>query len=282
MRTDIKKDRKDLYLPGRADFTEVDVPAMTYLAIDGHGDPNTSPAYATAIQALYAGAYAIRAVLKKRTGDDFVVGPLEGLWTSADNAAFVAGDKGEWDWTMMIPLPEAVSSQDIAEGLAQAARKKPELPVSALKELSLNEGRSLQILHVGTYDDETPTLARLHDEIMPGLGLTWNGPHHEIYLSDPRRVAPERMKTVLRQPVRSVVEANEAGQKVDDRASLPVALSQIHQGCQPPVVIAVGVLQDLRGQPHLPARGIQGLAQALTDPGGRQGRLIGGLVERRQ
>jgi len=125
MRTDIKKDRKDLYLPGRADFTEVDVPAMTYLAIDGHGDPNTSPAYATAIQALYAGAYAIRAVLKKRTGDDFVVGPLEGLWTSADNAAFVAGDKGEWDWTMMIPLPEAVSSQDIAEGLAQAARQRP-------------------------------------------------------------------------------------------------------------------------------------------------------------
>ena len=194
MRTDIKKDRKDLYLPGRADFTEVDVPAMTYLAIDGHGDPNTSPAYATAIHALYAGAYAIRAVLKKRTGDDFVV-----------------GDKGEWDWTMMIPLPEAVSSQDIAEGLAQAARKKPELPVSALKELSLSEGRSLQILHVGTYDDEAPTLAHLHDEIMPGLGLTWNGPHHEIYLSDPRRVAPERMKTVLRQPVRPVAEASEAG-----------------------------------------------------------------------
>ena len=192
MRTDIKKDRKDLYLPGRADFTEVDVPAMTYLAIDGHGDPNTSPAYATAIQALYAGAYAIRAVLKKRTGDDFV-----------------AGDKGEWDWTMMIPLPEAVSSQDIAEGLAQAARKKPELPVSALKELSLSEGRSLQILHVGTYDDEAPTLARLHDEIMPGLGLTWNGPHHEIYLSDPRRVAPEKMKTVLRQPVRPVADTPE-------------------------------------------------------------------------
>ena len=112
---------------------------------------------------------------------------------------------------MMIPLPEAVSSQDIAEGLAQAARKKPGLPVSALKELSLSEGRSLQILHVGTYDDEAPTLARLHDEIMPGLGLTWNGPHHEIYLSDPRRVAPERMKTVLRQPVRPVADASEAG-----------------------------------------------------------------------
>ena len=211
MRIDIKKDRKDLYLPGRIDFTEVDVPAMTYLAIDGHGDPNTSPTYATAIQALYAGAYAIRAVLKKRTGDDFVVGPLEGRWTSAGNSAFVARDKGEWDWTMMIPLPDAVSSQDIAEGLAQAARKKPDLPVSALKEFPLSEGRSLQILHMGAYDDEAPTLARLHDEVMPSLGLTWNGPHHEIYLSDPRRVVPERMKTILRQPVKPDTDANEAG-----------------------------------------------------------------------
>ncbi|ERH16184.1 hypothetical protein HMPREF1549_02544 [Actinomyces johnsonii F0510] len=211
MRTDIKKDRKDLYQPAAADFTEVDVPAMTYLAIDGHGDPNTSPAYAAAIQALYAGAYAIRSALKKRTGDDFVVGPLEGLWTSADNSAFIARDKGEWDWTMMIPLPDAVSSQDVAEGLHQASRKKPELPIDELRELRFAEGRSLQILHVGTYDDEAPTLARLHDEVMPRLGLTWNGPHHEIYLSDPRRVAPEKMKTVLRQPVRSETAAEEAG-----------------------------------------------------------------------
>ena len=210
MRTDIKKDRKDLYLPGRADFTEVDVPAMIYLAIDGHGDPNTSPAYAIAIQALYAGAYAIRSALKKRTGDDFVVGPLEGLWTSADDSAFVARDKGEWDWTMMIRLPDAVSSQDIVDGLGQAACKKPDLPIAALKELPLTEGRSLQILHVGTYDDEAPTLARLHDEVMPRLGLTWNGPHHEIYLSDPRRVAPEKMKTVLRQPVKPDSDTDEA------------------------------------------------------------------------
>ena len=138
----------------------------------------------------------------KRSGDVFVVGPLEGLWSSAGNSAFVTRDKGEWDWTMMIPLPDAVSSQDIVDGLGRAARKKPELPIDALKELPLSEGRSLQILHVGTYNDEAPTLARLHDEVMPRLGLTWNGPHHEIYLSDPRRVAPEKMKTVLRQPVR--------------------------------------------------------------------------------
>ena len=199
MRVDLKKDRKDLYQPGTKDFTEVDVPEMLYLAIDGHGDPNTSA------------AYAIRAALGARTGDDFVVGPLEGLWTSPDNSVFAARDKDAWDWTMMIPLPDAVSSQDVDEGLHQASRKKPELPIGELRELRFAEGRSLQILHVGTYDDEAPTLARLHDEVMPRLGFTWNGPHHEIYLSDPRRVAPEKMKTVLRQPVRSETAAEEAG-----------------------------------------------------------------------
>ena len=204
MRIDLKKDRKDLYQPGTKDFTEVDVPEMLYLAIDGHGDPNTSAAYATAIQALYAGAYAIRAALGARTGDDFVVGPLEGLWTSPDNSVFAARDKDAWDWTMMIPLPDAVSSQDVADGLERGARKKPGLPISTLRALPLVEGRSLQILHVGTYDDEAATLARLHDEVMPERGLPFNGPHHEIYLSDPRRVAPERMRTVLRQPVRPV------------------------------------------------------------------------------
>ena len=133
-----------------------------------------------------------------------VVGPLEGLWTSADRDAFTVRDKDEWDWTMLIPLPDAVGAADIAEGLAAASRKKPDLPVSSLRPLSLAEGRCLQILHVGTYDEEGPVLARLHDEIMPERGLTWNGPHHEIYLSDPRRTAPERMRTVLRQPVRPV------------------------------------------------------------------------------
>ena len=204
MRIDMKKDRKDLYHPPSTDFTEVDVPETTHLAVDGHGDPNTSSAYTTAVQSLYMSAYAVRAAFKARTGDDFVVGPLEGLWTSADRDAFTVRDKDEWDWTMLIPLPDAVGAADIAEGLAAASRKKPDLPVSSLRPLSLAEGRCLQILHVGTYDEEGPVLARLHDEIMPERGLTWNGPHHEIYLSDPRRTAPERMRTVLRQPVRPV------------------------------------------------------------------------------
>ena len=202
MKIDLKKDRKDLYQPGSKEFTEVDVPTMTYLAIDGHGDPNTSPDYSAAVRALYAGAYAIKFALKARSGEDFVVGPLEGLWSSADPSVFAERKKGEWDWTMMIPLPDPVNGDDIAKGLANASKKKPDLPIAGLRAIELDEGRSLQILHVGSYDAEAATLARLHDEVMHARGLTWNGRHHEIYLSDPRKVAPEKMNTVLRQPVK--------------------------------------------------------------------------------
>lgn len=204
MRIDLKKDRKALYSPPPGDFTEVHVPEAAYLAADGSGDPNTSPAYGAAVESLYTGAYSIRGALKARTGDDFVVGPLEGLWTSSDDDAFVTRSKEAWEWTMLIPLPDIVEARDVAEGLAAAARRKPSLPIDGLRVLTLTEGRCLQILHIGRYDDEAPVLARLHDEIMPGRGLTWNGAHHEIYLSDPRRVAPERMRTILRQPVRPV------------------------------------------------------------------------------
>jgi len=202
VKVDLKKDRKDLYQPGTTDFVEVDVPPMTYLSVDGHGDPNTSREYAVAIPALDSGAYAIKFSLRARTLEDFVVGPLEGLWSSDDPSAFAARRKDDWDWTMMIPLPSLVGREDIAQGLAHAATKKPHLPIADLRVLPLTEGRSLQIMHIGAYDAEAATLARLHAEVMPARGLTWNGRHHEIYLSDPRKVAPEKLKTVLRQPVR--------------------------------------------------------------------------------
>ncbi len=201
VKIDLKKDRKDLYQPRAGEFTDVDVPPMRYLSIDGHGDPNTSPEYASAVQALYTTGYAIKFACKARTGDDFVVGPLEGLWSSDDPAVFVDRRKSEWDWTMLIPLPDVVSAEDIDTGLAKAAQKK-ELPFGRIRILDLHEGPSLQIMHIGSYDDEAPTLARLHHEVMPERGLTWNGRHHEIYLSDPRKAAPEKLKTVLRQPVK--------------------------------------------------------------------------------
>lgn len=197
---DLNKDLPHLYRPGAADFVEVDVPPMTYLAVDGHGDPNTSPDYAQAVASLYTAGYGIRAAFKGRTGSGFVVGPLEGLWTSSDPTTFTTRDKGAWDWTMLIPLPDQIDEDDLAAGLTAAARKRPDLPAPEVRRIT--EGRSLQILHVGPYDEEGPTLSRLHSEVMPGRGLTWNGPHHEIYLGDPRRTAPERLRTILRQPVR--------------------------------------------------------------------------------
>ncbi len=204
VKIDLKKDRKDLYQPGTKDFVDVEVPPMTYLSIDGHGDPNTSGAYTAAVSALYAAAYAIKFAFKARTGADFVVGPLEGLWSSSDPSVFTARRKDDWDWTMLIPLPNPVSGEDIDQGFVTAARKKPDLPIAELRPVTLDEGRSLQITHIGSYDAEAATLARLHDDVMPSRGLTWNGRHHEIYLSDPRKVAPEKMRTVLRQPVKPV------------------------------------------------------------------------------
>lgn len=204
MRIDLKRDHRQLYQPASADWSELEVPPIHYLAVDGHGDPNSAPRYAAAVSALFTTAYAVRHALRARTGLELVVGPLEGLWTSAHPSSFVDRRKDDWDWTMLIPLPGAVTTEDVEGGRAAAYRKKPALPVPEVQLRTITEGRCLQILHVGSYDDEGPTLARLHDELMPQLGVTFNGPHHEIYLGDPRRAAPHRLRTVLRQPIRDL------------------------------------------------------------------------------
>ena len=198
---DFKKDRKDLYAPPTTGFVLVDVPPMTFLAIDGHGDPNTSVAYREAVEALYAASYAVK-FAGKAQGRDIVVGPLEGLWSAADPGAFTSRAKADWDWTMMIRQPDWATADMLRETIAATARKKSLPALEAMRVFPYAEGTCLQIMYIGAYDGEAPTLARLHDEIMPAQGLTWNGPHHEIYLGDPRRVAPEKLKTILRQPVR--------------------------------------------------------------------------------
>ncbi len=204
MKIDLRRSHPELYAPSRLDFSRVIVPPRLYLAVDGRGDPNTSSEYVDALAALYPVAYAVKFAFRARTGDDFVVGPLEGLWSSGDPSSFVDRRKSEWEWTMMIPLPDGVTDVDIQVALDAVARKKPDVPVSRVQTLVLDEGLSLQILHVGSYDDEAPVLSRLHEEVMPAQGVTWNGRHHEIYLSDPRRGAAEKLRTVLRQPVRSL------------------------------------------------------------------------------
>jgi len=192
---------KDLYRPSGQEFTLVEVPDMQFLMIDGHGDPNTVSAYQQAVEALYAVAYKLK-FLSKENAQDYVVPPLEGLWWAQDREAFTtARDKSQWDWTMMIMTPDWISPALYKTAL-DLVREKKDLPALDLIRLeSYHEGLSSQILHIGSYDQEGPTLKRLHEEWLPAQGLAAAGKHHEIYLSDPRRVGAEKLKTILRQPV---------------------------------------------------------------------------------
>jgi len=199
---DVKRVHRSLYAPPRDDFVLVDVPPVGVLAVDGRGDPNASPAYSAALEALYATAYALRAATVRAGGRPFVVGPLEGLWRAGDHGAFTRRQKDAWEWTMLLTLPPWATAEDVERARADAARRRPHAPLDRLEHRGLHEGLSLQVLHVGSYDDEGPVLARLHDTVMPERGLTFHGDHHEVYLGDPRRTRPERLRTVLRQPVR--------------------------------------------------------------------------------
>jgi len=201
---DFKKELKHLYRPSAKEFVVVDVLPMKFLMVDGHGDPNTAQEYQDAVEALYAVSYKLKFVSKKELGKDYVVPPLEGLWWAEDMEAFTAArDKSAWDWTMMIMQPEWITHEMVEEAVKQVEKKG--LPaLSKLRLETYHEGLSVQILHIGSYDDEGPTIARLHNEFMPENGYEEAGKHHEIYLSDPRKVAPGKLKTVLRQPVRKI------------------------------------------------------------------------------
>ena len=198
---DVKRDLRAVYAPTNRDWASMTVPPQRFLAVDGSGDPNSAPAYVEAVEALYAVAYTVK-FAGKRAGRDSVVGPLEGLWYADDLAVFTARDKAAWSWSMLISLPGWVSDAQVEEAVAAARLKKKSLPgLDRVRIESLDEGLCMQLLHVGSYDDEAPALARLHGEVLPAEGLRERGRHHEVYLSDPRRVAPEKLKTVVRQPV---------------------------------------------------------------------------------
>lgn len=200
---DFKKTLKSLYGPKKTQgFHMVDVPAMRYLMVDGHGDPNTAQTYKDALETLYAVAYALKFASKKRLEKDYVIPPLEGLWWSADMDAFLRRDKSSWDWTMMIMVPDWIGPGLIDATIAALHEKKPTAALGLLRVEQFEEGRSVQILHVGPYDAEGPVLERLHKVFIPEHGLTMTGKHHEIYLSDPRKTASEKLRTILRQPVK--------------------------------------------------------------------------------
>ena len=198
---DFKKDWKHLYQPGKKDFQIVEVPALNFLMVNGHGDPNSAPEYKDAVEALYATAYKIKFISKK-DGQDYVVPPLEGLWWAEDMDTFTtARDKSQWDWTMMIMTPDWISGEVYQQALEEVTKKKNFPALNKIRLEIYKEGLAVQIMHLGSYDDEAPTLNKLHQEWMPENGYIFNGKHHEIYLSDPRKVEPEKLKTILRQPI---------------------------------------------------------------------------------
>lgn len=200
----------DAYRAKRGEFRILEVPSMQYLMIDGAGDPNTAPAYADAIAALFPLAYTLKFESRKNLGIDTVVMPLEGLWHAPDMEAFTSRrDKSAWLWTLMILVPDHVTPGMFADAVEaverKAAKKKQDVPsLRTVRLETLDEGTCVQTLHVGSYDDEAPVLDEMHRRFIPENGLRMTGLHHEIYLSDVRRVAPSKLRTILRQPVERI------------------------------------------------------------------------------
>lgn len=185
----------------RREFALVDVPELAYLMIDGHGDPNAGGPFSDAVTALYSIGYPLKFASKRQLGRDYAVMPLEGLWSASTMANFTTAlDKSTWDWTLLMMVPDWITPEMVAEATASARAKAGEAADRVRLE-RLAEGRSVQILHVGPFDAEAETLHRLHAEYLPEHGLAPSGRHHEIYLSDFTRTAPERLRTILRQPV---------------------------------------------------------------------------------
>jgi hypothetical protein len=201
IKIDPKRELKHLYSPSAKEVTIVEVPKMNFLMIDGSGDPNTSQEYKDAVEALFSLSYALKFITKKMKAVDYTVMPLEGLWWVDDMSKFSVKDKDAWKWTSMIMQPEQITKDSVAKALEETKKKKKPPALSKIRFESFHEGKSAQILYIGPFSDEGPTIQKIHETIRKNEG-TLEGKHHEIYLSDPRKVAPEKMKTILRQPMK--------------------------------------------------------------------------------
>ena len=213
---DFKKEFKHLYQSTDKDFQVLEVPPMQFLMLDGRGDPNTSQEYQVAIEALYAVAYKIKFTSKKTLGKDYVVPPLEGLWGSPEMVFSLTGitdekswleqfkvsDRDSWQWTMMILQPDWITPEIFSQASEEVKKRKNPTSLDKLRLSRYHEGLCVQILYIGPYADEGPILAKMHTRFLPENGYVEAGKHHEIYLSDPRKTAPEKLKTILRQPVK--------------------------------------------------------------------------------
>jgi hypothetical protein len=200
-KVDLKKELKHLYQPSAKEVAQVEVPTFQFLMIDGEGDPNTSQEYAQAVEALFSVSYTAKFMVKKGAqGIDYAVMPLEGLWWADDMSAFITNDKSKWKWTMMIMQPDLVANEVIEAAISEVKRKKKLPAVSKLRLEPFSEGSCAQVLHIGPFSEEGPTIERLHGFIDARTGR--DGKHHEIYLSDIRRADPTKWKTVIRNPMK--------------------------------------------------------------------------------
>lgn len=195
---DLLKRWKHLYSSPREPVV-VEVPPINFLMIDGHGDPNVTPLYQEAVEGLFSLAYTLKFALKKAGGVDYGVMPAEGLWWVKDMAAFSLEDKAAWEWTMMIAQPEFVTAEWVEQARAEALKKKGLPALERIRFETYAEGTAAQMMHIGPYADEGPNIVRLH-AFIAAQGGRLRGKHHEIYLSDVRRSAPEKLRTVIRQP----------------------------------------------------------------------------------
>lgn len=180
----------------------IDIPKMQYLMIDGHGDPNTSEDFKAAIEALYPVAYKLKFASKTELGKDYVVMPLEGLWWAEYMASFTTDrDKSSWDFTLMIMQPNWITKEMFEAAVQKVKTKDSPAKLGQVRFETLDEGKCVQTLHIGSFDDEAEILAEIHDAFVPDNHLKLSGKHHEIYLSDFRKVTPDKLRTILRQPV---------------------------------------------------------------------------------
>jgi len=200
-KADYKKELKQLYLPSSKEVSVVEVPKQQFIVIDGQGDPNTSKEFQEAVEALFSLSYTLKFIVKKgKAGIDYGVMPLEGLWWSDDMTKFNVENKSDWKWTLMIMQPEFVTHELFDVALQQVQKKRTLNALSKLRLKTFTEGKAAQILHVGPFSDEGPSIDKIHSYIQIN-GYKASGKHHEIYLSDITKTAPNKLKTIIRQPV---------------------------------------------------------------------------------
>ena len=197
---DLKKELKNLYNPSTKEVTVVDIPAMNFLLVNGEGAP-TSQQYSEAIEALFSVAFTLKFMVKKIKGIDYVVMPLESLWWVDDMTKFSTDHKDKWKWTAMIMQPKYVTTDDFKLAVEQVKKKKNPTALPKVKFENFKEGMAVQIMYIGPFSAEGPTITKIHTQIQ-NSGHALSGKHHEIYLNNPATTTPEKLKTILRQPMK--------------------------------------------------------------------------------